>query len=255
MGKINDTLQCITNLRNKKRKYDNLIETNIDTISSKNNMIKNKIDVNKIKKISDYPTEFKKFCDKHTLNPPSLQSKNGKALSVMLNFPNFYWDRDSCNKFVNKFNIDTKDSIQLFNKHEQWGIKTSNEIGKNYILYPYKLSNKHKMRADFNYNGTNEQKILEINKIKSTIKNDYIDSPNEKWHLGHKNPDTCNNTNTNLILQPPIQARYRDNFIFLDTLTKIPTPKTLMRMYKVGKCPYTTNQLLQIKKWLNRMKF
>lgn len=221
-----------------------------------NNMVSTiKANINKIKTIDDYPFKFKEFCSVNDLHPPSLKSKNGKALSAMLKSPQYYWDRDSCDKFVNKFNIETKDSIQLFNKHEQWGIRTSDEIGKNYILYPYQLSNKHKMRFNFNYDGTNEQKILEINKIKSTIRNDYLNSPNDKWQLGHKNPETCNNTHTNLVLQPPIQAKYKDKFIFLDTLTKIPTPKTLAKMYKGGKCPYTRNQLLQMKTWLNRIKF
>lgn len=261
-------LQCLQNLRSKKRKLndidindENFNNENINnngcekrTMTIKNNIVNTVIDVDKIKKINNYPFEFNIFCNKNNLNPPSIKSKNGKALSVMLNNPNFYWDRNSCNKFVNKFNIETNDSIQLFNKHEQWGIKTSDEIGKNYILYPYKLSNKHKMRTDFKYNGSTEQKITEINKIKSTIKNDYIDAPSNKWQLGHKNPETCENTQTNMVLQPPIQARYKDKFIFLDTLTKIPTPATLVKMYKSGKCPYTNNQLLQIKKWLNNIK-
>jgi hypothetical protein len=41
------------------------------------------------------------------------------------------------------------------------------------------------MRKDFKYNGNENDKNIEIEKIKSTIKNDYIDVPNEKWQLGH----------------------------------------------------------------------
>jgi hypothetical protein len=57
---------------------------------------------------------------------------------------------------------------------------------------------------------------LEINKIKSTIKADYIDVSNDLWQLGHKNPDSTDNSNKNLVLQPPIQGKYRDNYIFID---------------------------------------
>jgi hypothetical protein len=59
----------------------------------------------------------------------------------MLKF--YYWNRDVCDKFVEKFNIATKDSIQLFNKHNQWGIQTNSgtEREKLYIVYSYCLSN------------------------------------------------------------------------------------------------------------------
>ena len=64
--------------------------------------------------------------------------------------------------FVKKFNIETVDSIQLFNKHSQWGINTNSglEKGKIYIIYPYSISNKHKMRKNFKYDGNNNQKIV-----------------------------------------------------------------------------------------------
>ena len=77
---------------------------------------------------------------------------------------------------MKKFNIETKDSIQLFNKHNQWGIQTNSgkERGRLYIIYPYALSNKDKMRKDFKFDGTIEEKYVEIDKIKSTIKDDYL---------------------------------------------------------------------------------
>jgi hypothetical protein len=212
-----------------------------------------KINVELITEIKDYPDEFIDYCKVNNLHPPAIETKNGKALSAMLNNKFYYWDRESCDKFVKKFNIETKDSIQLFNKHEQWGIKTSNERGKNYIVYPYSLSNKHKMRKNFKFNGTDEEKYLEIDKIKSTIKNDYIDIPADEWQLGHKNPESDDNTENNLVLQPPIQAKYRDKYIFIDTLTKIPTPSTLIQQYNSTSCPYTTKQLCELKDWLNTL--
>ena len=210
-----------------------------------------KINVDEIDVIPEYPEEFVEFAKIHNLAPPRFNSKNGKALSAMLNNPYKYWNRESADQFVKKFGIETKDSIQLFNKHEQWGIKTSSERGKNYILYPYSLSNKHKMRKDFKFDGSAAEKNDEIDKIKSTIKHDYVDVPNESWQLGHKNPESDDNKSSNLVLQPPIQAKYRDKYIFLDTLTKIPTPKTIIQLYTSGDCPYTTEQLIQLKEWLN----
>ena len=208
------------------------------------------ININKINKLpDDYPDEFKEFCRVNTLKLPNITSKNGKALSIMLKYKFYYWNRDVCNKFIKKFNIETDDSIQLFNKHDQMGIQTSSGIdrGKYYIVYPYCLSNKHKMRKNFKFDGTEEEKNIEINKIKSTINTDYVTVPNSKWQLGHKNPGSTDNTNNNLVLQPPIQSKYRDNFIFIDTLTKIPTPNKLEKMIKQKEIEFTREQLLDYK--------
>ena len=217
--------------------------------------IRNKINIEIIKKIpNNYPEKFIKFCKENRLTPPRINTKNGMALYAMLVTPEYYWDRESSNKFVEKFTIETNDSIQLFNKHEQWGIKTSKERGKNYIITPYELSNKHKMRKNFMFDGTEKEKNNEIEKIKSTIKNDYIEIPNSEWQLGHKNPESIDNTKGNLVLQPPIQSKYRDKYIFIDTLTKIPTPTTLKKLYENGNSPYTKDQLKQLKDFINTIK-
>lgn len=187
------------------------------------------------------------FAKEHDIKLPKLTSGNGMALSVMSHNPNKYWTRSDTDKFVEKYQQDTKDSIQLFNKHEQRGLKSSSERGKNYLVFPYELSKKHLMRKDFKYDGTEVQKFEEINKLKSTIQHDYIDVPNENWELGHKNPDTTDNSSNNLVLQPPIQGKYRDNYIFLDPLTKIPTPKKCISDVKSGNSPYTTEQLIELR--------
>ena len=210
------------------------------------------IDINDVDEIpSQYPEEFTQFCTENDLKPPNIDTGNGKALSVMLKHKYCYWNRTTCDKFVEKFNITTKDSIQLFNKHNQWGITTNSgtERGKLYIMYPYALSNKHKMRKDFKFDGTEEERNCEIDRIKSTISHDYIVVPNELWQLGHKNPECTDNTSTNLVLQPPIQQKYRDRYIFLDTLTKIPTPKTFIEKNEAGDCPYSEQQFLQLQKY------
>lgn len=212
------------------------------------------IDVEKITNMNDnYPDDFIKYCQENNLQPPNIKSGNGIALCAMLMYKNYYWNREQCDKFVKKFNISTKDSIQLFNKHSQWGIQTNSGIerGKLYIIYPYALSNKHKMRKNFKFNGTEEEKNNEIDKIKSTIKADYVDVNNNLWQLGHKNPESIDNSMNNLILQPPIQGKYRDDYIFIDTLTKIPTPNKLLKMIKMNEINFTKEQIISYKNIFN----
>jgi hypothetical protein len=103
------------------------------------------------------------------------------------------------------------------------------------------------MRKNFKYSGTLEEKNEEINKIKSTIKTDYIDVPNDEWQLGHKNPGSTDNTNDNLVLQPPIQGKYRDNYIFIDTLTKFPMPHKLEYMIHNKEIDLTKEQIISYK--------
>jgi len=214
------------------------------------------IDIDKIDDLpSEFPEEFTEFCRINDLKPPNITTGNGKALSVMITYKGNYWDRKTCDQFVEKFKIETKDSIQLFNKHNQWGIQTNSGIerGKLYIVYPYTLSNKHKMRKNFKFDGTDEEKNLEINKIKSTIKADYIDVGNELWQLGHKNPASTDNSNHNLVLQPPIQGKYRDNYIFIDTLTKFPVPNKLEVMIERKEIEFSVDQIIKYKEIFDKL--
>jgi hypothetical protein len=126
--------------------------------------------ITRIKKT--YPAQFVAFCAQHDLHPPKPTSKNGKALSAMLHNLGRYWDRASCDDFVKKFNITTRDSIQLFNKHEQWGIRTSRERGKNYILFPFQLSMKHTMvLVPCSFEQVPE---LDLDKLRQKLKDDYL---------------------------------------------------------------------------------
>jgi hypothetical protein len=204
----------------------------------------------------EFPEDFIKFCKKHDLKPPGIHTWNGKALSVMLTFPYKYWNREACEEFIKKFKIKSKDSIQLFNKHSQWGIRTNSGIekGRQYIIYPYCLSNKHKMRKDFKFDETEETKNKEIDKIKETIKHDYTDIPNDKWQLGHKNPGSIDNTKNNMILQPPIQAKYKDEYIFFDTLTKMPLPCKLKSLIEKKEIEITDEQLDAYLELFNSLK-
>jgi hypothetical protein len=84
-------------------------------------------------------------------------------------------------------------------------------------------------------------------KIKSTINTDYVVVPNYLWQLGHKNPGSTDNTKDNLVLQPPIQSKYRDNYIFIDTLTKFPMPNKLEIMIEKKEIEFTTEQIISYK--------
>lgn len=225
--------------------FGNLLKRIIH-ISTTYNSNMQKIDINTITAIPEkYPTEFVEFCTQNSLVPPKISSNNGRALSAMLLYPNQYWDREACDAFVTKFGIQTRDSIQLFNKHAQWGIATNSgkERGRLYIEYPYRLSNKHKMRKGFKFDGTEEEKRAEIDRIKSTIQADYIDPPYEAWQLGHKNPGSTDSSTQNLVLQPPIQGKYRDDYLFFDTLTKMPLPAKLRKMLDAGEVELTDEQV------------
>lgn len=200
---------------------------------------------------SNYPYDFTNWCTINKVKPPRINTANGFALACMLHNPNSYFKREECSKIMEKFNFKTNDSIQLFNKTDQWGLYSSKERGIYYIPLPYKISPKKYMRINFNFNGTKEEKNIKIDLIKQNIKEDYLDVPNSDWQLGHKNPNSGDNSNNNLILQPPIQAKYRDDYIFIDTLTKIPTPEKFIKDDKNNKLYYTENQQKILYKYLN----
>jgi hypothetical protein len=175
----------------------------------------------------------------------------------MTNYRYYYFNREVCEKLKTKFDIKSSDIIQQFNKVSQRGIKSSSDLndkGKSYIVYPYCLTNKHKMRKNFSNNISKQEKIIEIDKIKQTINTDYINISNDKWQLGHKNPGLTDNTNKNMILQPPIQAKYRDDYIFIDTLTKIPIPKKFKNLVNNGIIKLSQEQINEYIQIFNSLK-
>lgn len=204
---------------------------------------------------TEYPAEFVEFCVANELKPPKITTGNGKALAAMLHNTNQFWTRETCDQFVKKFDVKTSDSIQLFNKHSQWGILTNSGTsrGKIFIVYPYRLSNKHKMRKDFKFDGTDEEKNAEVERIKSTIKHDYIDVPNSAWQLGHKNPSSTDSSTNNLIMQPPIQGKYRDNYIFWTAIDKFPVPHKLTSMIDKKEIIFTAEQATAYKELFEQL--
>ena len=202
----------------------------------------------------EYSTEIVEFYKKNDLTLPNIKSNIGIALLLMSTYKYKYFNRETINIIFNKFNINSTDVIQCFNKVNQTGILTNSGIikSKYFIIYPYQLCNKPKMRKNFKYNGSENDKNIEINNIKMNILNNYININNDKWQLGHKNPDSNDNTISNLVLQPPIQAKYRDNYIFIDTLTKIPTPKKFKLLIQKKEINITKEQ---IKEYYKIFKF
>jgi hypothetical protein len=200
--------------------------------------------------LNSYPVEFKKFCITNNIRLPG--GNGGKALATMLNNRYKYFTSKDAVAWARRFNIPDHQANQFFNKKGQT-FESCNERGKNYVCYPYKVSDKKAMRKDFKYDGDEESKNNEIDKIKKHIQGNYIDPPYASWQLGHKNPETTDNTSANLVLQPPIQAKYRDRFIFIDTLTKTPTPKELFKLIKNGKSPFTNAQLRELRDGLNKL--
>lgn len=210
------------------------------------------IDIDTINTIpSDYPDELKKFAEQNPekVNLPPITTNQGIGIALMTHNPGFYWNRDTCNAIFKKFNKESKDPIQAFNKANQSGLDSSSGKTRNkyYIVYPYRLSKKHQMRKGFQYSGSEEERNIEIDNIKSTIKEDYTDVPNDKWQLGHKNPDNGDNSDNNLLLQPPIQGKYRDNYIFIDSITKMPTPKKLKTMIEKEDIKLSHEQIMAYK--------
>ena len=106
------------------------------------------------------------------------------------------------------------------------------------------------MRKSFKFDGN---KTDEITKIKSTIKSDYTDIPDDQWQLGHKNPGSTDNTNNNLVLQPPIQAKYKDDYLFFDTLTKMPLPSKLERLIDKKEIELTNEQIKDYFELFNKL--
>ena len=78
---------------------------------------------------NEYPQEFNDFCAIHELKPPSINTGNGKALSVMLKYKFNYWNRETCDKFVEKFNIVTKDRLGHDRRYAIDAKKISLELG------------------------------------------------------------------------------------------------------------------------------
>lgn len=233
--KSNESIQCVNKkemeLKNKTKFKSKLTKINISKIE---------------KPFEDYPNEFYDWCKTNNITKfPNIKknklSAGAQGLALLLHNKNQYVKRDDLNEFFKKIEIETRDSIQSVNKTEQWGLKRGESFKKYWIPHPYQLGIKHLLRTKIEDYADKDSLV---NAIKLNIKNDYLDVPNDKWQLGHKNPDEPNTYDKeNIVLQPPIQQKYRDKYIFIDSITKILTPKYLIKnKFK----PYNEKQQMEL---------
>lgn len=189
-----------------------------------------RIDINNFTvPFTEYSKEFMEFAAKHKINLSKLNTLTGQGIALLTceENRNKYALRNDLEKFYNTLNMETEDAIQCVNKCNQWGLKRLPAKGIYCIPYPFEYDSlKVEQRKNNKILGDrNEQ----IDLIKKFIKTNYLDVPNEKWQVGHKDPTKADNTN-NLIYQPPIQGKYRDRYKFDNMgLTKTPTVKELSK--------------------------
>ena len=182
--------------------------------------------------LQDHDSEFLQFCQDNSITPPNLSSLKGQVIALLThkNNRNKYVTREILDKFLGYINKSSKDSIQLVNKTDQWGLKhvSIKHEGMQYyqIPYPFEYIGLHvEKRKKLFISGSKEEKV---NLIKEWISVNYIDVPYTDWQIGHKDPNKNDNSEANLVYQPPIQGRFRDRFKFDDTgLVRYPTIKEL----------------------------
>ena len=199
-----------------------------------------------------YPEDLAQFAALHKLTLPSPTTKIGVALIAMMlcKGNGKYFNRKTCMELFDRLHVRSDDAIQSFNKTDQLGIVRESVRGYYRIKFPLEISPKVKMRKGFSYDGTEESKNNAINSIKQNLLHDYINVPNEQWQAGHKHPQSGDNSPSNMVLQPPIQGKYRDNFIFINAFTKIPTVNKLKIMINKNESPYTKHDLHQLRDYL-----
>jgi hypothetical protein len=181
------------------------------------------------KKFDKYTAEFIEFIKKNNIKPPSLQTTSGQGIALLTCEENRgkYVLRDDLETFFDALNLKTKDAIQCVNKCEQWGLRRSQTKGIYSIPYPFEYFPLHiNKRKNVKIVGDRDEAI---NTIKQFVQENYIDVPNDKWQIGHKDPSKPTAEN-NVIYQPPIQGKYRDRYKFDDLgLTKYPTVSELLK--------------------------
>ena len=129
------------------------------------------------------------------------------------------------------------DTIQTVNKCDQTHFKMCKARGKYAVIIPFEYPPKRRIRRNLplqvTKDLTDERKRQLVDDEKDNIrqlikhlKSDYLDIPFEQWQVGHMNPDG-KQEDYNFVIQPPIQAAYRDNYIFTDCFSRLPTPQTM----------------------------
>lgn len=199
--------------------------------------------------------EFISFCEDNNIVVPKLDTLKGQVVALLThrNNHNKYVNRDILEAFLSRIDMKSGDCIQLVNKTEQWGLKSESikHEGKQHyrIPYPFEYISLHiKKRSKLVISGSKEEKVA---CIKEWIQKHYIDVPVDKWEVGHRDPHKDDNTEANLVYQPPIQGRFRDRFKFDEHgLTRYPTVKELKNNTRVY---YNEDELRDLRDYLLSM--
>lgn len=188
-----------------------------------------RIDVNNYTVAFDkYSDDFQQFVKEYKLKPPTISRASGQGIALLTCQENRgkYALREDLEAFFRNIGMETKDAIQTVNKCEQWGLKRASIKGKYAIPYPFVYYPVNLMKRANTLICGNRDEI--INATKEFIKVNYLEVPNHLWQVGHINPHSEDNSEANLIYQPPIQGKYRDKYKFDKLgLTKYPTGKEL----------------------------
>jgi hypothetical protein len=207
-----------------------------------------------------YPDDLVNFARRANIRLPKISTVGGQALAL-LSQPsnrggNYFFTPEETTEFFKNIGLNTRDSIQPFNKPCGNKLQLVTEKPGLYSLkYPYELkANDITKRIDVDKhvlkNGSKEEQVslvkkywLEKVKDKQTecgmlleclrvnwkddvyvwlkremsgaswIYNHILDVPPDRWQIGHLDASKGNDPE-NLFYQPPIQARFRDNYIF-----------------------------------------
>jgi hypothetical protein len=159
---------------------------------------------------TEYPQDFRVFCDTKSYTSPEISTRSGQALALMAQPENRgmrYLIREDTDKFFAQLGLPRGDSIQQFNKTQ---VKRVPGKGKYCLQYPFVLNETDIKKRDGAVitGDRNEQ----INAIKQWWRDNLVDVPNDAWQIGHLDPTIPDASQTNLAFQPPLQARYRNRF-------------------------------------------
>ncbi len=183
-------------------------------------------------KYNTYDKDFIIFCEKNNIKIPNINSIKGQVVALMTNFDNRnkFIDRSLLEKFMSSINMNSKDIIQSINKTDQWGLMSKTIERKYYTIpFPFIYVDIHIKKRSLNKIENRDEKI---SFIKEYLIFNYINIPNDKWEVGHIDPNDSDISDEKLVYQPPIQGKFRDRFKYDSMgLIKYPTPQELDRKF------------------------
>ena len=180
-------------------------------------------------KFLQYPEDLLSAAAEANLSLPGLTSKTGQALALM-GQPGvrgeMYITRKEAEQFYSQIGMDSQDSIQMFNKNTVFK-RLNLPKGRYCLEYPFVIDLGKRKRVSIH-----GDRDACIDMIKKFWRDNLTEVPNSEWQIGHLDPTTNDNSQTNLTFQPPIQARYRDRFKWCPLFMKMwPTGDELVSKF------------------------